>query len=289
MPVDNALQTYLTEVLNISILLTTPLSGGDISDVWLIETRDDRYLAKVQSGANAPDQLEAEYSGLKTIAETNAIRTPQLYHCGTYKSTAILVMEYIPSMAPATHDFRRLGQELAALHQVTASHFGLDRDNFIGILPQKNTRTSGWSGFYLQNRLLPQIAMACDAGRLRRAEVPDESTMVKVLENMLADVRPALLHGDLWSGNYLISTEGVPYLIDPSVYYGHREVDLAMSRLFGGFQRSFYEAYADILPPDPGWEERNDLYQLYYLLVHLNLFGASYRPAVLRILDRYFL
>jgi fructosamine-3-kinase len=151
-----------------------------------------------------------------------------------------------------------------------------------------NHQDDDWPRFYVEHRLNVQLRMSRDAGLLSGNEIPGENVMVRTVENLCPNVTPSLIHGDLWGGNYLISSEGIPCLIDPAIYYGHHEVDLAMSRLFGGFDTGFYSAYHELMPYAPGSEERNDIYQLYYLLVHLNLFGPSYYHRVKQLLTRYF-
>lgn len=158
--------------------------------------------------------------------------------------------------------------------------------NYIGRLPQSNAPDEHWASFYLSQRLLPQIQLAFDKGFL--PSLPSETLLTERCSSLLGNPSPTPLHGDLWSGNYLISTGGEPYLIDPSFYYGHREVDLAMTQLFSGFSPVFYHTYHEIFPLEPGHEVRRDLYQLYYLLVHLNMFGISYRDRVVSIMNSYF-
>jgi fructosamine-3-kinase len=180
------------------------------------------------------------------------------------------------------------GAGLAALHNIHQEHFGWEISNYIGNLPQSNTVHPGWASFYLNERLKPQLKMAVDSGLLRPKDNPGDGNLQEVLKGLFNDTSPALLHGDLWNGNYLISHTGEAYLIDPAVYRGHAEVDLAMSRLFGGFGQSFYKGYHSVRPRQHGADEREQIYQLYYLLVHLNLFGNSYRSAVKSILNRFF-
>ena len=180
------------------------------------------------------------------------------------------------------------GEKLAKFHQKRGDVFGWDRHNFIGSLPQSNSKKTSWNVFYTEERLMPQLQLAIDKGMLSKQEAPDRDKMVSVLGELFKGVEPSLLHGDLWSGNYLINTDGVPYLIDPAVYWGHSEVDIAMSRLFGGFGASFYSSYDGLRPPDKASEDRMHIYQLYYLLVHLNLFGRSYYSSVTHILKQYF-
>jgi fructosamine-3-kinase len=282
------LSLHLTEVLQSNILRHSVLSGGDIAQAYLVETQNQQLLVKVQDGPNALEMLIAENSGLKAIAATHTIRTPEVMYCGRFNASAVLVMEYIPTKQPVAADLERFGHQLAQLHQTTHHQFGWKNENFIGRLPQKNSFCEDWTTYYLVNRLLPQFSMAHDAGFLSASEIPDENKISKVLEKLCIDVRPSLLHGDLWNGNYLIAENGDPYLIDPSVYFGHYEIDLAMSRLFGGFGNRFYMAYAETIPDADGAEARNEIYQLYYLLVHLNMFGTSYAPAVKTITRHYF-
>jgi fructosamine-3-kinase len=168
------------------------------------------------------------------------------------------------------------------------TEFGWSSPNYIGSLPQSNKVTNSWASFYQEERLQPQLQLALDKKWLAQEDVPSTSLMMEKLQQLLPAAKPSLLHGDLWGGNYLISASGIPYLIDPAVYYGHQEVDLAMTRLFGGFDTSFYDAYNELLPPNDGWQDRTGLYQLYYLLVHLNLFGSSYLNSVLKWLRYYF-
>ena len=181
-----------------------------------------------------------------------------------------------------------MGEALASMHQQSQADFGWKQDNFIGSLVQVNHPNTDWAHFYWHQRLKPQMTMALEAGLLPANEIPEPEIGIQKLASHFTGIVPSLLHGDLWGGNYLIRSDGTPYLIDPAVYYGHYEVDLAMSRLFGGFGESFYKAHAKIFAEESGWQDRVKIYQLYYLLVHLNLFGSSYYSPVSKILRRYF-
>jgi fructosamine-3-kinase len=181
-----------------------------------------------------------------------------------------------------------LGKQLANLHLNKSKTFGFNTDNFIGTLTQSNTTHQNWVDFYIEERLAPQLKIAVQKQLLSTVEVPETNTMKLKTTAFFKDVEPSLLHGDLWSGNYLIATNGTPYLIDPASYYGHSEVDIAMSLLFGGFGSSFYEAYHAVIHEETHTKARIELYQLYYLLVHLNLFGSSYYHSVKRIINKYF-
>ncbi|MCK5401537.1 MAG: fructosamine kinase family protein [Flavobacteriaceae bacterium] len=279
---------HISNVIEHSISNVQSVSGGDISKTYLIETSHHKYFLKINSNSNALDMFNAEKKGLEAIANTNTIATPKIFASDIFQNNAFLILEYIESKSPNDKDFENLGQQLAELHKHQSSDFGFIDDNFIGSLPQYNNKNTDWAKFYINQRLLPQIELALSKKLLQHKDVPKTETMHKVCNDIFKQVSPSLLHGDLWGGNYLISTEGKPYLIDPAVYYGHSEVDIAMSKLFGGFGISFYDTYHKSFPKTQEFDARIELYQLYYLLVHLNLFGGSYYNSVKRIFNTYF-
>ncbi|WP_299556178.1 fructosamine kinase family protein [Seonamhaeicola sp.] len=283
----HGLKPHLSSLLNETISEVSPVSGGDISQAYRISTTNKAYFLKLNS-ANKLNMFQTEAYGLELIAKTNTIKTPKVLAFDSFENSAFLLMEFVESKSASTKNFEILGAQLAALHQCTSENFGLDKDNYIGSLPQSNTTHDNWTDFYIEERLLPQLNLAKTKGLLNSKEVPSTSIMKAVLQPLFQNVKPSLLHGDLWGGNYLISSDGIPYLIDPAVYYGHREVDIAMTKLFGGFSNHFYDAYFDILPPDTNTNQRIEIYQLYYLLVHLNLFGRSYYGSVNNIIQKFF-
>lgn len=285
---QTALLKYISELVGSEIVEYQPISGGDISHVYRLDTKDARVVVKASADISALKMFEAEQAGLQAIKQTNSIKVPEVLFCDHFEKTSFIGMEFVETRKARAHDFLRLGEQLGTLHQNTSIFFGWDENNFIGSLSQLNKKTSNWSSFYVSQRLVPQIQMAKAKGFMSDFDQRSYDKMYLVVEDLCPPVEPALLHGDLWSGNYLISSNGVPHLIDPAVYFGHGEVDLAMTQLFGGFSEIFYAAYAECHPPLPGAEERKDLYQLYYLLVHLNLFGGSYYSAVKKIVDKYF-
>jgi protein-ribulosamine 3-kinase len=279
---------HISNVLEESISKVKSVSGGDISKTYLIETSQQKYFLKVNSNNNALHMFNAEKTGLETIISTNTIATPKVIASGIFQKDAFLILEYLASKPPNNKDFENLGHQLAALHKHQSIDFGFIDDNYIGSLPQHNNIHNNWAKFYISQRLLPQIELALSKKLLEQKDVPNTEMMHKVCNDLFKQVTTSLLHGDLWSGNYLITTKGKPYLIDPAVYYGHSEVDIAMSKLFGGFGTSFYEAYHGTFPKTQEFDARIELYQLYYLLVHLNLFGRSYYNSVKRIFNSYF-
>lgn len=174
------------------------------------------------------------------------------------------------------------------MHRSEGKHFGLEEDQYIGTLPQKNGLYSDWVSFYLERRLMPQFNLADKKGQLNSSRRRKLMKLFDGLHKWLpTKCKPVLLHGDLWGGNWISSRSGQPYLIDPAAFYGHHEFELAFTELFGGFSRAFYQTYQDIIPLTSEYEDRKELYQLYYLLVHLNLFGEAYGQAVDRILRKY--
>lgn len=284
----NDLKIHLSNILNESITGFSPVHGGDISKGYRVDTSNNSYFLKLNSAINAAKMFETEAYGLQLINETNTIKTPKVLACNTLQNSAFLLMEFIESKSPSSEDFKNLGKQLAELHTCTSKHFGLDQDNFIGSLQQSNKPNTTWVDFYTTERLLPQLELAKQKQLLSKNECPSVQKIKDTLEPLFIDIKPALLHGDLWSGNYLISNDGNPYLIDPAVYYGHGEVDIAMTKLFGGFDASLYDAYDSNIKKDENTSARIEIYQLYYLLVHLNLFGSSYYGSVSSILKKYF-
>lgn len=263
------------------VLEIRPVSGGDINETYKIITAAGDYFLKVQRNANELF-FKKEANGLMLLSK--AVRTPAVIEIGEIGSDAYLLLEWIDS---GPRDDEKLGAALVSLHSETNNRFGLIGDNFIGKLPQCNKQNEDWASFYIECRLIPQVKMAKGQGlwNLRR-----EKQMTLLMDKITntykrLSVIPRLLHGDLWSGNIMFAKNGDPVFIDPAVSYGNREMDIAMTRLFGGFGHSFYERYEELLPLDKDWQERISWYQLYYLLVHLNLFGAGYGSAVDRALQ----
>mgnify|MGYP001794809423 CR=1 FL=1 len=265
-----------------------PLSGGDTSRIYQLEVANTMLVAKTNTATSTPDLLKVEQLGLTALANYDALAVPSILLYESREQGELLVIQHIPTGNKSAAALRQFGQQLAQLHQNSTTHAGWDYDNYIGKLYQSNQQHAAWYKFYAQERLLPQIQLAIEAGLLNGKEVPTSGRLEQVCFDLLGTPTISPLHGDLWSGNYIIDKTGQAYLIDPSFHYGHSEVDLAMSKLFGGFGPNFYEAYHEVLPLEAGAEARQDLYQLYYLLVHLNMFGRSYLGSVRQILNRYF-
>ena len=265
-----------------------PVSGGDISSAYLLSCSEGNFFLKINQNEFAETMFHAEAQGLRLLDSAKAIKIPEVVGYGLLENHAYLLLEAIQTSHPTSVSLKHLGEQLAQLHKTTNAVFGLDHSNFIGSLPQSNNFQDTWSVFYIKERLMPQYALANSKGLLQERDIPDYDQMKSCCDNLFKGIQPSLLHGDLWSGNYLIDSIGNPVLIDPAAYFGHHEVDIAMSRLFGGFGIEFYQAYEAHFPKTDGYEERMDLYQLYYLLVHLNMFGRSYYSSVIRLTKKLF-
>ena len=287
--ISSSFKEHIAHILGSPISKVNAVSGGDISKAYCVHTSTQRFFLKVNESAIALGMFLAEKKGLENINLAKTIKAPEVIHCGQHESSSYLLLEFIESKNPTSKEFEALGHQLADLHTFSVGDsFGWKQDNFIGSLPQSNKDHPDWTLFYIHERLLPQLKMAKEKGLLNSSDIPCESNLVQGCRQFFPKAKPALLHGDLWSGNYLISAQGIPYLIDPALYFGHHEVDLAMSQLFGGFSSSFYAAYAEQIPAETLQDERKDIYQLYYLLVHLNLFGRTYYHSVKQLLKTYF-
>jgi fructosamine-3-kinase len=260
--------------------------GGSINRCYRWGSSAGPLFVKVAPRLALAD-FEAEAAGLTEIERARALRVPRVLACGHTQQAAFLALEWVEGAAADEVCEQRLGERLAALHGVTARRFGWSRNNTIGRTPQSNSWTDDWANFFAEQRLRPQLQLALRREFARLLDSRGER-LIEALPALLAGHRPAasLLHGDLWGGNWLASADGEPVVFDPSVYYGDREADLAMTRLFGGFGAAFYAAYEHAAPLTPGAPLRAELYNLYHLLNHANLFGGGYARQARASIDR---
>jgi len=279
------LRAALERRLGTQVLGAKRLGGGDINDAWEVSLGDGTSIF-VKTHPNPPKGMfEAEARGLRWLEEAGAIRVPRVIEVSD-EQPAYLALELLTPTKRRPDFDEALGRSLAALHAFGAPSFGLDHDNFIGRLAQSNTTADDWASFYWTSRLEPQLRLATDRGLIDSGTSSRFDTLRRVLpERVGPEEPPSRLHGDLWGGNLHVDEEGQPCLIDPAVYGGHREIDLAMMRLFGGFGERAFVAYGDSWPLAPGASDRVPLYQLYPLMVHVNLFGGSYVGSVKRALS----
>lgn len=256
------------------------VSGGDINEAAKLSSSNGRRcFLKFNQGKNGASIIQSEIDGLRILRDTSN-PTPTLITTCALDQGAYILMEWIE---PSGVKINIGAKILSDLHHNTNRSFGLERDNHIGSLHQKNGWYDSFVNYYMTSRIEPQVKLAVDNGYNLYVDL---SQFSQVIKDTIPDEAPALIHGDLWGGNMIHGADG-PYLIDPSISFGHREMDLAMMRLFGGFADPIFDAYADLFPLDKGWQGRAELFQVYYLLVHLNIFGSSYLSSVTRIFGKY--
>ena len=267
------------------VKLFVPVSGGDINSSYRVEFGSNAFFLKSNFQNRYPGMFQAEDEGLSLLAETG-VRIPKVVLRGSSAKNDFLLMEWI-SAPRQPKNWTDAAKGLALIHRKTGAYFGLPTDNYIGSLRQVNEPRNSWKEFYLEMRLMKQLQLAVENGLVDGAEAMKMERCFERIVELFPIESPSLVHGDLWGGNMMFSGEGGAVFIDPAVYYGHREMDFAMTKLFGGFPEEFYSAYEEAFPLEAGWENRIALGQLYPLLVHLNLFGGSYLPSITAICGRY--
>ncbi len=262
------------------------VGGGCINNTEILEGGGRRYFVKSNDAARLA-MFEAEAAGLAEIAATNSVRVPRPICTGRHDGRAFLVLEYLDIGGGGGNSDALLGRQLAVMHRATHTRFGWRRANTIGSTPQINNEEDDWIVFYREHRLRFQLTLAAENGYRGSLHAHGERLLERLPVFFCAYTPPpSLLHGDLWGGNHATLADGTPVIFDPAVYYGDREADLAMTELFGGFGAGFYSAYRAAWPLDPGYRVRKDLYNLYHVLNHLNLFGGGYRGQAERLIDR---
>ena len=279
-PIHAELSAHLSAAIHdatdrpFSLRNATPVGGGSINESFRIESADGRRYFLKLNGAQHHTMFAAEVAGLGAIAATNTIRVPRPVAHGIADTQSYLVLEYLELSSRG--DAGLLGEQLAALHRCTAKQFGFAQANFIGTTPQRNTWTDDWITFWRERRLGFQLQLAAENGygQLQRLGEKLLDMLPAFFEGYTP--HPSLLHGDLWGGNHAYLKNGTPTIFDPAAYYGDRECDLAMTELFGGYPADFYAAYRAVWPLDAGYATRRDLYNLYHILNHANLFGGGY-------------
>lgn len=272
-------EQFLNALPFTSIDRITPVSGGDINEAYAIISGSKTFFLKVHPHIEG-NFFTLEEIGLRLLGR--AARTPHVIKRGESGDSDFLILEWIP--AGRTRNERQLGEDLARVHRITSGAFGFDLRDVVDTRPQYHHRENNWITFYLKRQVEPQIANAKRRGHwsLRREKLYEGFAERFTEFYKDREVVPSLLHGDLWGGNVMYAENGSPVLIDPAVYYGNREQDIAMTLLFGGFGPEFYRSYNDHYPLEPDWQKRMPWYQLYNLLRHLNLFGEGYGHAVER-------
>ena len=286
---EEKIKARIEEKLGSKIKSFNSLSGGCISDAFKVTTVEGLNYFLKYNPSISNDMFVKEANGLKELSKANAIRIPEVL---SFDEDYIL-LEYIPTGSKNKNFFEDFGRNFAEMHKFTSDSFGFYEDNYIGSNPQKNIpnekEKTSWVDFYFNKRILNQFQLAEKLGN----STPELRKRISNLENKIEDIigntteKPSLLHGDLWAGNYMVDENGNAVLIDPAVYYGHREADLGMTKLFGGFSSEFYNAYNERFPLEDGYDYRENIYKLYHVLNHLNLFGGGYYSQALSLIKFY--
>ena len=257
------------------------IGSGCINQAYRISNGKNNYFVKINS-AQFGDMFEVEALSLGEMASSHSIKVPQPICHGEIGDQAYLVLEHLDLSGRVNPELQ--GQQLANMHQVTGNQFGWHRNNTIGSTPQSNTLTDDWITFWREQRLLPQLHMAQQNGY----KLPQVEQLIESFDCLFTSYQPqaSMLHGDLWGGNAAALTDGTPVIFDPAFYYGDREADIAMTRLFGGFDARFYAAYNEALPLNEGYKVRTTFYNLYHIINHLNLFGSGYLGQAISMSER---
>lgn len=273
----------IAEKENFEIEEISSLHGGDINQVYKLKTPKKNLVVKINSALGFPKMFEKESQGLELLQSSNSFKVPKILGFGEIGQQAYLLLEYLSTSEKPADFWTDFAEKLALLHQNQSEFYGLESDNYIGSLKQINKpKTTDPIEFFVHNRIQTQVEIAFNQG----FPIKKTSSFYKNLESLLPKEKASLIHGDLWAGNYLCHNEE-PVLIDPAVAYASREMDLAMMKLFGGFSNLVFEEYNQYFPLAKNWEERIEIWQLYYLLVHLNLFGTGYLSSVNQIISRF--
>lgn len=270
------IRSDILEKLRITPKTINAVHGGDINEAFCITTETQQFFLKINKTQANTDMLAKEANGLNKLRAHIQLKVPQVLQTGLVGKHQFLLLEWLDKVPPLKESYYRFGSAIAQLHREHQPYFGFEENNYIANLHQVNTLFNNWPEFYTNCRILPLIKNLADSGRLTSKDIVQAEKFCVAVKNIFPEENPALLHGDLWSGNYISTSEQEFAIFDPAVYYGHREMDMAMTKLFGGFPIEFYRGYNDVYPLEKEWPERLRYAQLYPLLVHAILFGGHY-------------
>ncbi len=284
---DGIYEQVLFESIGPNIALTSAslVAAGNHNQGIRLDTSEGAYFLKLTIN-HERNVLHKESEALDMLRKATFLKVPGVHGCGRIGDYNFLLLEFIEPGRPKLDYWENLGLGLAQLHLNQHTKFGLDCDNYIASIPQKNFQMDNWTDFFIEQRLEPMVGKAYYDKLIPLAFLKKFQSIYPRLASIFPIEKPALIHGDLWSGNVISTPDGQPCLIDPALYYGHREMDIAFSRLFGGFDSKFYASYESVFPLEPGFELRMGIYNLYPLLVHLNLFGLAYLTGIERIVNK---
>jgi len=290
---NNDFYKHITKILSgailqeVELLNISSVAGGSINGTYQLTTNRGNFFIKKNQAVRYPELFEKEALGLELLRGAQVIRIPNEFAVGEFQGDSFLILEYIQSSSPQNNFWEQFGAQMAKLHQHTSEQFGLDHNNYIGSLNQQNSQYDEWVNFFIHERLEPQVELAKRNNQIDNLTINQFEKLFERLNEIFPQEKPSLLHGDLWSGNFMVDEKGMPVIMDPAVYFGHREMDIAMTQLFGGFDASFYDSYNAIFPLQKGWKDRIEICNLYPLMVHVNLFGGSYLSQVKQVLMKF--
>lgn len=281
------LQTIFSDCGLINVQHYEKVHSGDINDAYCLITSVGKYFLKVNDKNKYPLMFEKEARGLELLRKHCSIIIPQAVKSGITDDKQWLILEWLEKGEPQKKMWQKFGEALAIMHKEPKKYFGLNEDNFIGSLKQLNKEHTDWVSFYAECRIMPLVKTLFDQGDLSSKDIQLSNSFCKKLESIFPKEPASLVHGDLWAGNYLVHSSGYAAIYDPAVYFGHREMDIGMTKLFGGFDQQFYNSYNDTYPLEKDWQKRLPITQLYPLLVHAVLFGGHYISSAKNIFHAY--
>ncbi len=271
----------LEEIVSIS-----SISGGDINAVYIITTKQNTYVLKINNKSTFPQMFEKEKLGLEMLVKSG-VKSPEVILTFSDTEYQFLLLEFIEEETENHNFWKNFAKDLVKIHKTNSKAFGLDYDNYIGSLKQSNKQNNSWESFFVENRISPLVEQAFNKKLLLNNHLKSFENLFYRLNEILPKENPALIHGDLWSGNLMKGIDQTPVFIDPAIYFGNREMDIAMTQMFGGFNNNFIDYYEEIYPLEKDWQNRLEIHNLYPTLVHLILFGKSYLSSIENVILKY--
>lgn len=273
--------------LNIHTTNIEVVRGGDINEAFCLADGSKKYFLKTNDAGRFPGMFAKEASGLRLLSNNSTLKVPEVLNTGTLANTQYLLLSWMETGKMKKDFYDHFGKAIAQMHQATKPFFGLEENNYMGSLVQLNTPHDSWHKFYSVCRVLPLVKQLFDRKKISGAQMKAADSFCNKIKDLFPTEPSAFLHGDLWNGNYATADDGYATIYDPAVYFGHREMDIGLTKLFGGFDDQFYISYNEYFPLEKNWQERLPYTQLYPLLVHALLFDGHYLNAVLKILSRF--
>ncbi len=265
----------------------TPVAGGEACPSFRLDGLSGSYFLKINTIQEHSDMLEKEVLGLKIIDQIEGLKVPLVHSVGKTQQVNYMLTEWVERTEPDMLFWENFGFEMAQLHQKTYPFYGFITDNYVGIQKQANMGCHTWSDFFILYRLVPLVGEAYDKNLIDQLTLQKFEALYNRIPEIFSDEPPSLLHGDFWYGNYICDQKNQPVLVDPACYYGNRIMDIAMSKLFGGFPDTFYQAYNSVWHLPYGWNDSVEIANLYPLLLHVNRFGGQYGTMIKNILYRF--